>query len=60
MYIECLHIGMLAYACFLDVSKAFDKLIHLILFKKRKQLGYPVYLEKVLIYSYQEQKHSLG
>ncbi len=43
------------YACFLDASKAFDKLNQWILFKKYKQCGCPVYLVNVLVYWYQKQ-----
>ncbi len=48
------------YACFLDDSKAFGKLNHWILFKKKlKQLGCPVYLVKYLAYWYQKEKNSV-
>ncbi len=44
------------YVCFLDASKAFDKLNLWIPFKKLKQCGYPVYRVKCLVYWYQKQK----
>ncbi len=44
------------YACFVDASKAFDKLNHWILFNKMKQCGCPVYLVKCLVYWYQKEK----
>ncbi len=43
------------YACFLDASKALNKLNHWILFKKLKQRGCPVYLVQCLVYWYQKQ-----
>ena len=43
------------YACFVDISKAFDSVCHDILFKKLSDLGIPTCIINVLIYWYNNQ-----
>ena len=41
-----------AFVCFLDASKAFDKINHRTLFKNLSERGVPVYILRILIYWY--------
>ena len=44
------------YACFMDMSKAFDKVCHTYLFELLLERGVPVYMVSVLQYWYSSQK----
>lgn len=48
--------GSRVFACFLDLSKAFDKVCHGILFEKLKKTGIPDYIINILQYLYSHQK----
>ena len=47
--------GSCVYTCFLDASKAFDRVCHSKLFKKLSDRGIPGYLLRILIYWYSNQ-----
>ena len=43
------------YSCFLDASKAFDRINHFVLFKKLLKQGIPAYVVRLLIFWYSKQ-----
>lgn len=50
------NMGSPVYACFLDASKAFDRVCHSTLFLKLRDRGIPMSVVKLLIYWYKHQK----
>ena len=44
------------YSCFLNASKAFDRVNHYVLFEKLIKRGIPVYIVMILIFWYTTQK----
>ena len=47
--------GSCVYTCFLDASKAFDRVCHTKLFKKLSECGIPGYLLRILVFWYSNQ-----
>ena len=44
------------YSCFLDASKAFDRVDHYVLFEKLIKRGIPLYIIRILVFWYTTQK----
>ena len=44
------------YSCFLDASKAFDRVNHYVLFEKLIKRGIPLYIVRILIFWYTTKK----
>ena len=54
----CVNAGSPVLTCFLDTSKAFDRVNILKLFDKRRSRGQPLYIIEVLSYWYVTQEYT--